>query len=97
MCAAWIFFRAQSMGAAAEMLAGLGRLQLASWFPSAAIFLAFFALPLFLLDLTLERRSEEYIFQTSPRVSRIAVGLALASLVVAFAANSNAAFIYFQF
>jgi D-alanyl-lipoteichoic acid acyltransferase DltB (MBOAT superfamily) len=97
VCAAWIFFRAQNLGAAAGMLAGLGRLQLASWFPSAAIFLAFFALPLFLLDLTLERRNEEYIFQTSPRFSRIAVGCALASLVVAFAANSNAAFIYFQF
>jgi alginate O-acetyltransferase complex protein AlgI len=97
VCAAWIFFRAQSLGAAAGMLAGVGRLHLASWFPSAAIFLASFALPLFLLDLTLERRKEEYIFQTSPQFSRIAAGVALAGLVVAFAANSNAAFIYFQF
>jgi hypothetical protein len=79
------------------MLAGLGKLQLASWFPSAAIFLAFFALPLFLLDLTLERRGEEYIFQRSPQFSRIAAGLVLAGLLVAFSANSNAAFIYFQF
>jgi alginate O-acetyltransferase complex protein AlgI len=97
VCAAWIFFRAQSLGGAAGMLAGLGKLQLASWFPSAAIFLAFFALPLFLLDLTLERRGEEYIFQRSPQFSRIAAGLVLAGLLVAFSANSNAAFIYFQF
>lgn len=97
VCFAWIFFRAQSLGAAASMVAGLGTLQIASWFPSAAIFLAFFALPLLLLDLTLERRREEYIFQTSPQFSRVAAGLVLAGLLVAFSANSNAAFIYFRF
>lgn len=97
VCLAWIFFRAQNLNAAVAMLGGLARPQLGAWFPSAIIFLAFFALPLFLLDLTLEKRGEEYILQRSPHFPRIAAGVGLASLLVAFSATANAVFIYFQF
>ena len=79
------------------MLAGLGRLQLVFLVSLRRDFPGLLRTTPLSARSHSERRNEEYIFQTSPRFSRIAVGLALASLVVAFAANSNAAFIYFQF
>ncbi len=97
VCFGWIFFRAQSLGAAATFLKGIAKPEFGPVFGSAMIFLAFFTIPLFLLDLALESRGEEYVGQKAPQFSRVAVGLALASLLVAFSANTNAAFIYFQF
>ncbi len=97
VCFAWIFFRAQSLGAAGNFIKGIANPHLGPIFPSAMIFLAFFTVPLFLLDLTLENRGEEYIGQNAPQLSRVAVGLAMATLLIAFSANTNAAFIYFQF
>jgi hypothetical protein len=61
------------------------------------MFLAAFSIPLFLLDLALESRGEEYIFQGWPGLSRVAAGAAIMLLIIIFSANSSAAFIYFQF
>src|SRR5205085_12510128 len=73
VCLAWVFFRAQSVGDAFRFLAGLPSL---SWRPEYLIafkFLAFFALPLFCVDLINEYRQEEYLFERIPERRRIAV------------------------
>ncbi|HYL78117.1 MAG TPA: MBOAT family O-acyltransferase [Bryobacteraceae bacterium] len=94
---AWIFFRSQSLSDAVNFLGGVGVLHLGSQFLPALEFLATFTLPLFFMDLMLEMRSEEYIFQNLPNLQRVAVGAALTFLLLVFAANTSAAFIYFQF
>ena len=97
VCLAWIFFRAQSWSASLAFLAGIADWRLPAQFLSALAFLALFAVPLLALDLGLEHRGEEYIFQKLPGFSRVLVGAALLLVILAFSANSNAAFIYFQF
>ncbi|MBM3723919.1 MAG: MBOAT family protein [Acidobacteria bacterium] len=101
VCLAWIFFRAESMSQAFSLLSGLGHW---SWRPEYAVafqFLAAFAIPMFVYDLLLERRQEEYLFEKfSPNgfpAVRIAYGVAMLGLVTLFSANQANAFIYFQF
>jgi D-alanyl-lipoteichoic acid acyltransferase DltB (MBOAT superfamily) len=98
VCLAWVFFRAQSFSEAVAFLQGLGRLHFGTQFASALTFLASYTIPLFALDLALESREEEYLFQRSSVFFRpLAAGLALLMIVMAFTANKGAAFIYFQF
>lgn len=104
VCLAWLFFRAQSFSQAFDMLGGLGRL---SWQPeylTAIKFLSMFALPMFLLDLLLERRQEEYPFEKLNLVDHRVGNLLRASfatsmilLVLVLGATETSAFIYFQF
>jgi hypothetical protein len=97
VCLSWIFFRAGSLSAAFTFLRGIANLQLGDQFFPGLMFLAAFSIPLFLLDLALESRAEEYIFQGWPGLSRVAAGAAIMLLIIIFSANSSAAFIYFQF
>jgi D-alanyl-lipoteichoic acid acyltransferase DltB (MBOAT superfamily) len=94
---AWIFFRASTVGEAFHFLAGIGvwRWQPEYWV--AGKVLALFSIPLFLLDLRLERYDEEYAFQSLNLRSRVAFGTAIFLLTLAFGANQSNAFIYFQF
>ncbi|HLH01273.1 MAG TPA: MBOAT family protein [Bryobacteraceae bacterium] len=97
VCLAWIFFRAQSLSYAVSFIRGLS---VPAWRPEYAIafkFLALFSIPLFLLDLLLENRREEYLFENKkvPLQWAYACGLVLAVLL--FGANQSNAFIYFQF
>jgi alginate O-acetyltransferase complex protein AlgI len=104
VCFGWIFFRAASIHGAFRFLAGLG---VVSWRPewaTAAMFLGLFSVPLFLLDLRMERHGEEYPFEKigqryqrggyRERVAAAACGLLLVAL---FAAGEPNAFIYFRF
>ncbi len=97
VCLAWIFFRAESVGGAFQMLRGLGTLAWAPEYGIALRFLVVFTLPLFLVDLINEARDEEYVFETAVNVRRVATGLAMMMLVAVFAANQLNAFIYFRF
>jgi D-alanyl-lipoteichoic acid acyltransferase DltB (MBOAT superfamily) len=97
VCVAWAFFRAQSLRTALDFLGGLRNLELGPSFPAALSYLAVFTVPLILIELTLESRNEEYVFARWPMLSRVGVGVALMSVIALFAANTNAAFIYFQF
>jgi alginate O-acetyltransferase complex protein AlgI len=97
VCLAWVFFRAPSLRASFEFLSGIGVPTLGSGFGPALSFLAVFTAPLFLLDLLIESRGEEYVFQSSPAMARVAVGMALMLVVIVFSASTGAAFIYFQF
>jgi len=54
-------------------------------------------IPLFLLDLALEARNEEYVFEKSPEIWRVAAATSLVAVVMLFSANQIGAFIYFQF
>ena len=97
VCVTWIFFRAQSVSEAFHFLGGVTRW---SWQPEYLVaikFLVLFAIPLFLLDLLLEMRDEEYVFEKTPELYRVGAAACLAMIVTFFAANQVSAFIYFQF
>ena len=97
VCLTWVFFRAQSLGDAIHLLAGATRW---SWQPKygmALLFLALFSIPMFLLDLVVEARQEEYPFEKSPQWFRVATAMGFLFLVTWFSANQANAFIYFQF
>ena len=97
VCLAWIFFRAQSLGAAWAMLKGFTAWSWRPEFPAAFMFLALFSLPLLLLDLYLESSGDEYFFASRPVRPRVAFGLACALVIAFLGANQANAFIYFQF
>src|SRR5579862_7716504 len=97
VCLAWVFFRAQSLGAAWEMLRGLAHWGWRPEFPAAFLFLAIFSIPLFLLDLALEKSGDEYLLASATVQWRVAFGLACALVIAFLGANQANAFIYFQF
>lgn len=96
-CLGWIFFRATSFGSAFALLKGLANL---SWQPGYFVgfkFLAFFSVPLFMMDLYLEKTGEEYVLEKNKPSLRIAYACAMILLTAFFSANQANAFIYFQF
>lgn len=97
VCLAWIFFRAQSLHEAMHFLGGLAVPEWRPEFLTAYKFLAFFSVPLFLMDLALEKRDEEYLFEKMQPASQWAYAAALVLIVALFSANEANAFIYFQF
>jgi D-alanyl-lipoteichoic acid acyltransferase DltB (MBOAT superfamily) len=97
VCLSWIFFRAQSLRAAWEMLKGFAVWSWRPEFPSAFLFLALFSLPLLILDLWLEKTGDEYCFESKAIRPRVAFGLATAVVIALLGANQANAFIYFQF
>lgn len=97
VCLSWVFFRAPSVQDAFALLAGLGRIEWLPEYGTASMFLAAFAIPMFLVDLVNERRGEEYLFMRRSATTRAAVAMSLALVAVVFAGSSANAFIYFQF
>jgi alginate O-acetyltransferase complex protein AlgI len=97
VCLAWIFFRAESVGEAFYLLRGLGTVTWRPEFWIAFKFLALFTAPLFIMDLVLERRSEEYVLERSLNLYRVAFATSMLVLVTLFSGNQINAFIYFQF
>jgi D-alanyl-lipoteichoic acid acyltransferase DltB (MBOAT superfamily) len=97
VCLAWVFFRATSVKAAWRFLGGLGQWAWRPEFLTAFRFLAVIVIPLFLIDLLLERRNEEYLFEKTATPLRIGYATALVVLTTFFAGNDINAFIYFQF
>ncbi len=91
------FFRATSLKAAAQFLAGLSNFAWRSEFATAFFMLCLFTIPLFLVDLLLEASNQEYPFANSSYAFR--TGLATtAFFALAFLSGSNPnAFIYFRF
>jgi D-alanyl-lipoteichoic acid acyltransferase DltB (MBOAT superfamily) len=97
VCLGWIFFRADTLGAAVGMIAGLRHFVWTAEYAVAFRFLALFTLPLFVVDVINEARGEEFVFERSLETRRVAVGVALMAIVAVFAANQLNAFIYFRF
>ena len=97
VCLAWVFFRAASIHEAFAFLRGLGNWQWQPEYLTALKFLALFSIPMFLMDLRLEKNNEEYIFQHSPAWIRTGLGFSALVAIAFFAANQANTFIYFQF
>jgi D-alanyl-lipoteichoic acid acyltransferase DltB (MBOAT superfamily) len=97
VCLGWIFFRADSLESAGRLLRGLGHWVWRPEYFVALKFLSLFAIPLFLIDLYLEYRQEEYLLEHSTPLARIFVGCSALVLIALFSANQANAFIYFQF
>jgi len=97
VCLAWVFFRAPDLGAAITMLKGAFVLDWRPELAGAFAYLAVFSIPMLLLDLSNERRQEEFPLQKAGLPVQIAVGGSLAAAVMLLAGISPHAFIYFQF
>jgi D-alanyl-lipoteichoic acid acyltransferase DltB (MBOAT superfamily) len=97
VCLAWIFFRAPTFSSAATMLAGMSVIHWQRVYGIAALFLATCVVPLLLVDLELESANGEYLCEHRGHLLRVGIGLALLMVLTLFAANSQSAFIYFQF
>jgi D-alanyl-lipoteichoic acid acyltransferase DltB (MBOAT superfamily) len=104
VCLLWILFRAPSLEGAWQMLRGAAHLSWSPIYLTSFKFLIIFSLPLFLLDLRLEKHGEEYPFQRGWQVSarrsyafKAAFGALLLGLTLLMAATESNAFIYFQF
>jgi alginate O-acetyltransferase complex protein AlgI len=97
VCLSVVFFRAASLSAAGDFLAGLANFAWRSEYLSAFFALCVFTLPLFLADLWLETNNQEYPFATAPYAVR--VGLAAGALVALalFSGTTLNGFVYFQF
>ena len=97
VCLTWIFFRAPTFSSAAAMLAGARVFHWEHVYGIAALFLAMCVVPLLLVDLELERTNAEYLFERHGYPLRVGIGLVFIAVITLFAANSQSAFIYFQF
>jgi D-alanyl-lipoteichoic acid acyltransferase DltB (MBOAT superfamily) len=96
-CLSLAFFRATSLSAAVEFLAGLSNFAWRSEYLSAFLMLCLFSVPLFVVDLLLEASDQEYPFAKASYALR--TGLASAAIVALtfFSGNTINAFIYFRF
>jgi len=97
VCLSWIFFRATSLGAAWSMIKGVTAWSWRPEFPAAFLFLALFSVPLFVLDIFLEKSGDEYLCASASVQTRVAFGLACTVIIAFLGANQANAFIYFQF
>lgn len=97
LCLSLAFFRATSLSAAVQFLAGLSNFSWRSEYLSAFFMLCLFSIPLFVVDLLQETGNQEYPFATSPYALR--TGLAAFALVVLalFSGSNLNAFVYFRF
>jgi|GEM_PF-5770361 len=97
VCLAWVFFRAQSVGAAFQYLHNLGTWNWRPEYQTAALLVGGYALILFLMDWLNEQREEEYLLERTSPWLRGAVAWVLICIVLFFTGNQSNAFIYFQF
>jgi len=97
VCLTWIFFRATSIHAAFVFLGGLSTLAWQPEYLTALKFLALFSIPMFLMDLRMERNGEEYIFQHASPLFRTGLGVSALVAIAFLSANQANTFIYFQF
>ncbi|NOT07119.1 MAG: MBOAT family protein [Gemmatimonadales bacterium] len=97
VCLAWIFFRAPSVGEAAQFLGGVANWDWRPEYAAALWYLGFFTLPLFVVDLHLERSGGEYPLATAGARPRMALAAVLVGMIALLAGTDSNAFIYFQF
>jgi D-alanyl-lipoteichoic acid acyltransferase DltB (MBOAT superfamily) len=97
VCLAWIFFRADSIGSAWDMVGSLTVWQWRPEYGAALRFLAAFIVPMMAIDLLLEKSGGEYVLEARPLAWRFSAALAMFVVLAFFGANQANAFIYFQF
>ena len=96
-CLSLAFFRSPSIGAALEFLGGLFRYAWQSQYAAAFVMLAIFSVPLFLVDLLLEARNQEYPFAEAPYAVRTGLAVVAFLMLAFFSQSKFNTFIYFQF
>jgi D-alanyl-lipoteichoic acid acyltransferase DltB (MBOAT superfamily) len=94
---AWIFFRASSVKAAFELIAGLGVWEWRPEYWIALKFVSILSIIALAMDLWLERTGDEYVLQSATFPMRVTAGVCAIALITFFGANDGSAFIYFQF
>lgn len=96
-CLSLAFFRAPSLHAATQFLAGMSDFAWRSEYASAFAMLALFAIPLFVVDLLLEASNQEYPFANASYALRTALATAALFVLALFSGNNLNAFVYFRF
>ena len=97
VCAAWVFFRASSFQAAMGMFAGAGTWTWSPELGAGLLFVGLFAVPMFVIDILNERRSDEYLLASASYSTRVSVALIVLVVIALFSASVPSDFIYFQF
>src|SRR3989440_6183605 len=97
LCLSLVFFRAASLPAAVQFLAGLSNFVLRTEDASAFFMLGLFSIPLFVVDLLMETSNQEYPFANAPYAVRTALAAFALVILALFSGNSLNAFVYFQF
>ena len=97
LCVSLAFFRATSLSAAVNFLAGLSNFAWRTEYLSAFLMLGLFTLPLFFVDLFQEGGNQEYPFATAPYAIRTVFALFSIVVLALFSGSNLNAFVYFQF
>jgi len=96
-CLSLAFFRAASLPAAVQFLAGLSHFAWRTEYASAFFMLCLFSIPLFVVDLLMEASNQEYPFANAPYAVRTALAAFALVILALFSGNNLNAFVYFQF
>lgn len=97
LCLSLAFFRATSLHAAVEFLAGLSNFVWRPEYASAFFLLCLYSVPLFLIDLHLEVTDQEYPFANTSYAFRSALAACAFVALALFSGSNLNAFVYFQF
>src|SRR6266436_4807753 len=87
-CLSLAFFRAPSLSAATQFLAGMSDFAWRSEYASAFAMLALFAVPLFVVDLLLEASNQEYPFANASYAFRTTLATAALFVLALFSGNN---------
>src|SRR5436309_1165508 len=87
-CLSLAFFRAVSLPAAAQFLAGLSNFAWRIEYASAFFMLCLFSLPLFVVDLLMDASNQEYPFANAPYAVRTALAAFTLIVLALFSGNS---------
>jgi alginate O-acetyltransferase complex protein AlgI len=93
----WIFFRANSLAAALEMLRSTANFHWESQYGPELFFLGVLSGVMMLMDYRLEAYGEEYVFEKEQVAFPVCACAVMTVLMVTYAASETNAFIYFQF
>jgi D-alanyl-lipoteichoic acid acyltransferase DltB (MBOAT superfamily) len=96
-CLSLAFFRATSLGAATQYLAGLSDFAWRSEYGTAFLMLSLFSIPLFIVDLLMEAGNQEYPFANASYAFRTAVAAGAFVVLALFSGSNLNAFVYFRF
>ena len=96
-CLSLAFFRAPSLSAATEFLAGLSNFAWRNEYATAFFLLSLFSVPLFIVDLFLEASNQEYPFANASYSLRTGLAATAVLVLALFSGNTFNAFVYFRF
>src|SRR5438552_2442206 len=96
-CVSLAFFRAPTLGAAVHLLAGLGHFAWQTQYVAALVMLCVFSIPLFIADLLMEARKQEYPFAEAPSAFWTAMAVLAFVVLALFSGSQSSTFVYFQF